>query len=163
MSAIKKSFAIAIVFAVPSMAAIAQEQGHLRVETTVQKQVVVETEDGSTERKLVQADSVIPGETVVYTITFSNVGDEPADNVVITNPISASLTYVAGSASNGEMVVEFSIDGGQTFAPASQLKIVDNGVERPATTRDYTHVRWAMQSELAVGGEGQTSFAAVLE
>ena len=61
------------------------------------------------------------------------------------------------------MHVEFSIDGGQTYAPASQLKLVDNGIERPATTSDYTHVRWVMQSELAAGGEGQASFAAVLE
>ena len=141
----------------------AQEGGHLNVTTTVQKEVIVENEDGSTETKLVEAGSVIPGETVVYTITFANAGDEPAENIVITNPISASLTYVAGSASNGDMQVEFSIDGGQTFAAASDLRIVDNGIERPATTKDYTHVRWVMQSELASGGERQASFAAVLE
>lgn len=162
MSVIKKvlaGFAITAMFA----SAFAQEGGHLNVITTVQKEVVVETKDGGTETKLVVAESVIPGERVVYTITFANVGDEPAENVVITNPISASLTYVAGSATNSDMQVEFSIDGGQTFATASELRIIDNGIERPATTKDYTHVRWVMQTELAVGGEGQASFAAVLE
>jgi hypothetical protein len=43
------------------------------------------------------------------------------------------------------------------------LRIDDNGVVRPATTKDYTHVRWVMQTTLAAGGEGQASFAADLE
>lgn len=163
MSVVNKAIQAAAIFAMMSTMAYADEQGHLNVTTTVKKEVIVETEDGKAETQLVEAESVIPGETVVYTITFANVGDEPAENVVITNPISASLTYVAGSATNDEMRVEFSIDGGQTFAPASELKLVDNGIERPATTKDYTHVRWVMQSELAAGGEGRASFAAVLE
>ncbi|MDX1515255.1 MAG: hypothetical protein R3288_00370 [Woeseiaceae bacterium] len=143
--------------------AIAQAPGHLNVNTTVQKEVVVENEDGEKVRYLVPASTVVPGERVVYTITFENVGDEAAENVVITNPIAESLTYVAGSASNGTMRVEFSIDGGKTFAPASELTVVDGDDERPATTKDYTHVRWVMQSELQVGAKGSASFAAVLE
>ena len=79
----------------------AMAQQHLDVQTTVQKQIVVQTEEGSTETQLVPADTVVPGDTVVYTITFENVGDEAADNVVITNPISDALAYVPGSATNG--------------------------------------------------------------
>ncbi len=154
---------IAAVSALIGLSGNAWAQQHLDVQTTVQKQIVVETEDGSTETQLVPAGSVVPGETVFYTITFENVGDEAADNVVITNPISDVLTYVPGSASNGSMRVEFSADGGQTFGLASELTIVDEGIERPATTSDYTHVRWVMQTELEVGGKGTASFAAVLE
>ena len=87
MSVTKRAIQAAAIIAVASTAAFAQEQGHLNVTTTVKKEVVVETEDGMTETQLVQAESVIPGETVVYTITFANVGDQPAENVVITNPI----------------------------------------------------------------------------
>ena len=143
--------------------ALAQARGHLEVTTIVQKEIVVEDETGETTTQLVEAQSVVPGEKVVYTITFRNVGDAAAENVVITNPISESLTYVAGSASNGSMRVEFSIDGGKTFGLASDLRVVDNGVERLATTQEYTHVRWVMQSELEVGAEGSASFAAVLQ
>lgn len=143
--------------------AAAQGQGHLKVTTIVQKEIVVASDDGEAETRLVVAESVIPGERVVYTITFENVGDAAAENVVITNPIAESLTYVAGSASNGEMRVEFSADGGRTFGPASELTVVDGDIERPATTHDYTHVRWVMQSELEVGAKGSASFAAVLE
>lgn len=144
-------------------AALAQSKGHLEVTTIVQKEIVVEKDDGKTVTQLVEAQSVVPGEKVVYTITFKNVGDAAAENVVITNPISESLTYVAGSASNGSMQVEFSVDGGKTFAAASELRIFDNDVERPATTQDYSHVRWVMKDELEVGAEGSASFAAVLQ
>lgn len=143
--------------------AFAEGNGHLEVTTIVQKEIVVEEENGETTTQLIEAQSVVPGEKVVYTITFRNVGDAAAENVVITNPISESLTYVAGSASNGSMRVEFSTDGGKSFGIASELRVVDNGVERPATTQDYTHVRWIMQSELEVGAEGSASFAAVLQ
>ncbi len=71
-----------------AMAASAQEQGHLNVRTVVQKEEVTVTDTGATERKLVPADTVVPGDDVVYTITFTNVSDETADNTVITNPIS---------------------------------------------------------------------------
>lgn len=163
MSAISKLIIVAVVAMLPVLPVSALAQGHLNVTTVVHKEVTVETEDGKSETRLVEAESVIPGERVVYTITFENIGAEPAENVVITNPIADSLTYVAGSASGAEMRVEFSIDGGQSFGPASELTIVDDGTERPATTQDYTHVRWIMQSELAAGAEGQASFAAVLE
>jgi len=146
-----------------SGAALAQGKGHLEVTTIVQKEIHVENEDGDSETQLVVAETVLPGEHVVYTITFVNVGEAAAENVVITNPISESLTYVAGSASNGSMQVEFSVDGGKAFGLASELRIVDNGVERPATTNDYTHVRWVMQNELEVGAKGSASFAAVLQ
>lgn len=152
---------MALLLAGLSGAALAQS--HLDVTTIVQKEVVIENENGNRETQLIAAETVIPGEQVVYTITFENVGAEPAENVVITNPISESLTYVVGSASNGDKRVEFSADGGQTFGPASQLIVVDNGIERPATTKDYTHVRWVMQTKLEVGAKGSASFAAVLE
>lgn len=135
----------------------------IEVTTTVQKEIVVEKEDGSKETQLIAADSVVPGQRVVYTISFRNVGNEPADNVVITNPIAETLTYVAGSAAGRDLEVEFSVDGGASFAPADELAVVDNGIERPATNLDYTHVRWVMRSELAAGGQGQATFAAVLE
>lgn len=156
-------FVLAMFVTLPANSALAQGNGHLEVTTIVQKEIVVESDDGELTTQLVEAQSVVPGEKVVYTITFRNVGDAAAENVVITNPISESLTYVAGSASNGDMRIEFSADGGETFGLASELRIVDGETERPATTRDYTHVRWVMKNQLEVGAEGSASFAAVLQ
>ena len=162
MSVRIKLFALTLVLSLAA-AAHAQEPGQLEVTTIVQKEVIVEKEDGTTETRLVTADSVVPGERVVYTISFRNTGASPADNVVITNPIAETLTYVAGSAAGQDLEVGFSVDGGATFAPAGELKVVEDGIERPATTLDYTHVRWVMQSELAAGAQGHATFAAVLE
>ena len=141
----------------------AQEQGHLDVRTTVQKQEVFVNEVGESETRLVPAEVVVPGETVFYTITFSNVGAEAADNVVITNPIAEDLTYVDGSAFGPGMEILFSVDGGATFAAAGELTIVEDGEVRNAEAGDFTHVRWVMQNDLAVGAQGTARFAAVLE
>ena len=164
MSAMNRVSIIAgLLAATLPLTAFAKADDFLEVTTRVEKEIVVESDDGEQVVERVAADVVTPGERVVYTITFRNVGAEPAENVVITNPIAESLVYVAGSASNDSASVEFSIDGGQTFAPASELRLVDQGIERPATTKDYTHVRWIMRSALAAGAEGQMSFAADLE
>ena len=144
-----------------SVSAFAQDEGHLNVKTVVQKEEVSVNAAGERETRLVPAQTVIPGERVVYTITFRNVGAEPAE-VVITNPIDESLTYVEGSAFGPGAVVEFSVDGGNTFAAADGLVVVEEGAERPATPRDYTHVRWVMQNDLAAGAQGMARFMAVL-
>ena len=143
--------------------AFAQETNHLDVQTVVQKETVVVNDAGESQARLVTAELVVPGETVFYTITFRNVSDEPADNVVITNPIAANLMYVEGSAFGPGMDIEFSVDGGATFAPANELTVEDDGEVRDAQSGDFTHVRWVMRSDLAVGAQGIARFAAILE
>jgi uncharacterized repeat protein (TIGR01451 family) len=144
------------------MAAFAQEQGHLNVRTVVQKEEVTVTDNGETERKLVPADTVVPGDDVVYTITFTNVSGEIADNIVITNPISENLTYVEGSAFGPGTVIEFSVDDGQSFAAPDELMVGANGGQRPAAAEDFTHVRWTMQNDLQSGAQGMARFKARL-
>jgi len=138
------------------------QEGHLNVRTVVQKEEVTVTDNGETERSLVPADTVVPGDDVVYTITFTNVSDESADNIVITNPISENLTYVQGSAFGPGTVIEFSVDNGQSFAAPDELMIATNGEQRPADAEDFTHVRWTMQNELQAGAQGMARFKARL-
>ena len=159
----KKIVSAIVTMTMLSIAAHAQEQGYLNVQTVVQKQEVFVNDAGETETRLVAADTVVPGERVVYTITFRNVGKESADSVVITNPIDASLTYVDGSAFGPGMDIQFSVDGGVEFAPADDLTVTQDGVERPAVAADFTHVRWVMRNELAVGAQGTARFTAVLD
>ncbi|MDX1498758.1 MAG: hypothetical protein R3176_02600 [Woeseiaceae bacterium] len=143
-------------------AAFAEQDESLEVRTVVQKEEVVVADDGSTERRLVPAETVIPGEQVFYTITFRNVGAEPVENVVITNPIAAELRYVDGSAFGPGTEVQFSVDGGRTFAAAADLTVTEDGESRPATAEDFTHIRWKLSSDLATGSQGTARFAAVL-
>jgi uncharacterized repeat protein (TIGR01451 family) len=145
-----------------AMAVFAQEQGHLNVRTVVQKEEVTVNDSGETERKLVSADTIVPGDDVVYTITFTNISDESAENIVITNPISGNLTYVQGSAFGPGTIIEFSVDDGMSFAAAGELRVATNGSERPASAADFTHVRWTMQNELEAGAQGMARFKARL-
>ena len=144
-------------------AAIAQQAEVLEVRTLVQKEEIVVNADGAPEKRLVAAETVVPGEQVYYTITFTNVGDAPAEKVVITNPISAELTYVDDSAFAPGMNLEFSVDGGVTFAAADELTVTIDGETRAAMSDDFTHIRWTLPSELDTGSQGTARFAAVLD
>ena len=149
---------IALLAARPSYA-----QNALDVRTVVQKEQVEVGDDGETTTTLVPAERVLPGDKVVYTITFTNTGDTPADNVVVTNPIDASLTYVEGSAFGAGMRVEFSADDGQSFAARSEVRVTEAGDERAADDEDLTHVRWTLEGSLGAGATGVARFAATVD
>ena len=139
----------------------AWSQSTLDVQTTVQKEAVTVNEDGEQVKELVPAESVIPGERVIYTITFRNTGDDAADDVIITNPISDNLTYVPGSAFGPGMTLQFSVDG-SNFAPAEELMVEEDGEMRVARPAEYTHIRWVMDSDLTSGAQGTVRFSAQL-
>ena len=159
----KNQLSATLIVLLLGLSAVAQEQGSLNVTTTVQKEEVFVNDAGETETRLVAANTVVPGETVVYTISFQNIGNEPAGNVVITNPIDATLTYVDGSAFGPGMLLQFSVDDGQNFAAADALSVEEDGASRPAVADDFTHIRWVMQNELAAGAMATARFKAVLK
>jgi uncharacterized repeat protein (TIGR01451 family) len=162
-----KQLAITILVGAFAVGAMAQEQvpaqGHLLVKTVVQKQETVVDEDGQQKVELVDANTVVPGDEVVYTVTFQNISDEPAENVVITNPIAENLVYVDGSAFGPGSDIVFSVDGGKLFASASDLSVSENGAVRPAEPSDFTHIRWQMQGDIPAGSQGVARFRAKLQ
>ena len=141
----------------------ATAEGNLDVQTIVQKQETFVNAAGEAEQRLVTADVVVPGETVFYTITFTNISDASADNVVLTNPIAAGLVYIDGSAFGPGSDIQFSVDGGENFAAASELTVTEDGELRAAVAKDFTHIRWVMRNDLAAGAQGTARFAAILE
>jgi uncharacterized repeat protein (TIGR01451 family) len=153
-------FAFLLIFS--SANAISQEQGHLNVTTLVQMEEVSVGDDGERQTRLVAADTVVPGDVVIYTTTVENISDESAENVVVNNPVPEHLSYVAGSAFAPGMVIEFSVDGGATYAPAEELTVDEDGQTRAATADDFTHIRFVMQGELAAGAQGIARFRARL-
>lgn len=160
----KNLMKISLTLAVLFGAAVAWAQGsdHLQITTVVQKEQLTVTESGEQKTELVVANTVVPGDSVVYTISFKNIGDEAADNVVITNPVPQDLTYEMGSAFGSGAAIEFSVDGGSVFAPAAELTINDDGEPRAARAEDYTHIRWVMSNDLAAGAQGFVQFRARL-
>ena len=154
---------MSVIFLGLAATAAAQERAHLDVKTTAQKEEVVVNDAGESETRLVPAEILVPGESVFYTITFTNVSDQPADNVIITNRIAENLMYVDGSAFGAGMDILFSVDGGVTFAAAAELTVTEDGDVRSADAADFTHVRWVMHNDLDAGAQGIARFAAVLE
>ncbi len=151
---------LAIIAVLASTTALAQQ---LDVRTVAQKEETVASADGAVETRLVAAERVIPGDKVVYTITFTNEGDEAADDVVVTNPIDPSLSYIAGSAFGAGMTIEFSVDGGQRFGGPTDLVVADAAGSRPAEPEDYTHVRWTLNGDLEPGATGVARFSATVK
>lgn len=139
-------------------AALAAPQIELAIEA--EKEVTV-TENGEEVIKRVPAAEAAPGETVIFTITYANTGDEAATNVVVSDPVPEGTAYVPGSATEtGE--VTFSIDGGETYKKPSLLTYevtsTDGATEeRTASPEKYTHVRWQIP-EIPAGEQGQVSF-----
>ena len=122
--------------------------------------VLVETRkpapDGTTRIQLTPAAKVMPGDRVVYQISYRNTGSQPASNVVISNPVPQGLTY-AGAAGNSPEP-ELSADGVH-FGTLAQLGAHS---PRPVTAADIRVVRWRLDP-IAGGGSGQVAFRAVLK
>ena len=70
----------------------------LQLQTQAHKEQAVAGPQGQPQTRLVSAATVVPGDEIVYTITFRNVSEENAGGIVITDPVPAEMSYVAGSA-----------------------------------------------------------------
>ena len=106
--------------------------------------------------------SVLPGETLDWTITSQNEGTAPAHDYKTVGQIPKGTTFVAGSATaDGAASVTYSIDNGQTFAaqPTVEEKQVDGSTKRvPAPVSMYTQVRYEWSDPLADGGKLEASY-----
>jgi len=159
---ISYGFGLALLLIFSSANAISQEQGHLNVTTLVEMEQVSVGADGERQTRLVPVETVVPGDVVIYTTTVENISDEAADNVVVTAPVPEHLSYVGGSAFGPGMLIEFSVDGGVSYAAAEELTVDDDGQPRPATADDFTHIRFVMQDDLAAGAQSIARFRAHL-
>jgi len=116
----------------------------MELQMFVEEQIEVIDEQGNHNQKRIAAESVIPGDTIAYSTRYKNNGKAPADNVIITNIIPKEVTYLPGSA-KGSMTITYSVDGGKHFDRQENLSItMEDGKSRPATVKDYTHIRWLL-------------------
>lgn len=103
---------------------------------------------------LSEPDVVVPGDDLVFTISYKNQNDQPATDFVITNPLPDAVAF-AGDASN---MAQFSVDNGVSWGALQDLQITDeNGTTRPAQNGDVTHLRWVIDS-IAPGASGNVTF-----
>ena len=150
-------FALAIL-ASHSMAgaAHAQAASPIRITNSAYQEVVVKADDGSVSKKLVPAARVVPGDDVVYELSYANHGDASASNVRLDNPVPKELVFV--DAPIPPAVV--SVDDGKHFAALDELTIpLADGTSRPAQPADITNLRWIVAT-LAPGASGKVVYRA---
>src|SRR5688500_5723882 len=148
----------AIVLVALACMGAAHAAGRLEVDNAVFQEIDVKTEDGRTERRQVPVSKVVPGNEVIYIISYRNVGDGPVENVAITNPVPAALSFVG---SDGPLAISaVSVDQGAAYGALAELSVPGpDGALRAATEADVTHLRWILPA-LPAGSEGAVSFRA---
>ena len=103
---------------------------------------------------------VVPGDRLVFVLNYRNAGAQPADKFVITNPMPAAVRF----ADAGDTAPLVSVDGGKQWGLLSDLSVAMNdGSRRAAQPADVTHVRWAFQKPIPVGGTGKLMFRGVVK
>jgi uncharacterized repeat protein (TIGR01451 family) len=153
---------ITITVCVLMLAGVAQAA--VELEAVAMTEVTTTNEAGQEVTTRMEAGKVVPGDEVIYTITFANRGTEPAADVVITNPIPDHMVFTQVEDSPQGANVSMSADGGALYGAPRSLTITDaKGIKRPAKASDFTHVRWTFQNPLEPGAEGSVSFKAQLQ
>jgi uncharacterized repeat protein (TIGR01451 family) len=128
------------------------------------REVEIKDKDGKVEKKLEPLVRAIPGQQVIYVLTYKNSGKQPASDVIVSNPIPKELTYIAGSETGNGTNFDVSVDSGKVYASLSKLTIKKaDGTLRPATAADVTNLRWKVITPLKAGASGSVSYRTVLK
>ena len=118
--------------------------------------------DGTGKQRILleEPKTVVPGDRLVFVLNYRNGGAQPADKFVVTNPMPAAVRF-ADAGGTHPLV---SVDGGRQWGLLVDLTVVDpDGGRRAAQPADVTHVRWAFDKPIPVGGTGKLMFRGVVK
>ena len=150
-------WALCVFAGISAFAAGAQTPGPVTLSTRVYQDVKSTDAQGKATTKRQTAKTVVPGDEVVYEITYSNSAKSAASDVVIDNPGPAELTFVSVE---GNPAPAFSVDGGKTFGKLADLSVrKPDGTTRPARPDDVNSLRWVVAT-IAPGGSGKVVYHA---
>jgi len=141
------------------------EKGNLEVKNQAFKVVEGVDEKGKKVITHVQVDeaSIIPKDQVIYVTTVKNIGTEPAENIVVTNPIPPQLSYIEGTAKGKATDISFSVNQGKSYHQPENIVIkTKQGTSRTAQAKDYNSIQWVYLSKLKPGKETTMSYQAIL-
>ncbi len=136
------------------------------IEVTNEALLEVVTLDENGEEKITYEDVsvVLPGDAIKYLITYSNVGTSQVESIVLKSQIPPNLLYTEQSAESENASVQYSIDGGATFADREDLVVITpEGEERPAEASDLTNIIWNVKDPIAAGSSDSVSFRATVK
>lgn len=149
----------------PDNVSVAEATGSGPLETSidVQKLEVSKGRDGQEVRRWVPAERLNAGDVIHYTVRVRNPGKQAVDTVVVTKRLPFGVRYLRGSATGPAAEIQFSTDGGKTFAtPAALARAAGGGVkgQRKPLESEYTHVRWVLSRPLGPASTALLRFRA---
>lgn len=155
----------AVFFATMGTNAYAKDKPKLDLKMKTEKESIV-VKDGREVAERTPVQKVKPGDMVVHTITYTNLGKGEAKDARLVDKIPKGTDYVVGSAEGIGAEITCSIDGGKTYAKEPvKIKVKSQDgktVEKDADPAMYTHVKWVVKS-VAPGGSGTVSFKTRVE
>jgi len=146
--------------------AVAVADPNIQLAMSVAKETLVE-ENGQNVTRWVEAEDIEPGEKLKYTVTYVNVGDEPATEVKIENPIPELTVYVDETASGEGSKIVYSADGGESYSARGEVTyevtVFGGGTDRrPANADRFTNIRWLIE-QVPPGDRGEVSFQVIVQ
>ena len=150
-----KHWAIAIIapicFALPAQAMTASQK------VEVERQV--KQSDGSLKTIMTAPDKVLPGDVMVYTVSYYNNKQDVTENFRLDMPIPREITFTEGSANRENANVLYSVDNGATYQSRDALRMtLPTGESRAASASDITHIRWTLNNDIQPGERGEIRF-----
>ncbi|HMT43165.1 MAG TPA: hypothetical protein PKA59_01345 [Chakrabartia sp.] len=159
----KPVFAFALAAVAVAQAASAQQAAQpvtLKSETFVVRPVTDASGNKKNNLQSTNDTAVLPGDPLVFLLSWKNNTTKPVSGFVINNPIPNSTVYTG--ARDPQPVV--SVDGGKTFGPLAAQKVKGaDGKLRAANPTDVTGLRWTLAQPIAPGGTGSVAFFALVK
>ena len=140
------TIAALIAYGLPSHAFAADTPVTLSIK--VLKEQRTNNADGTTSVDLVPAIKAIPGDRLVYVLTYVNTSKAPVADLVVDYPLPAGIAYRAGA--EGSLPPQVSADGVHYGPPGASA-------DAPLKT-----LRWQVPGSVAPGAHGEISFKATL-
>ena len=156
--------ALAAVVAATSVA-WGEGKPNLSVQVEVAREVETLALDGTPSVTLEPAREAGRGDVLVYTLRYHNLGDAPARQAVLTDPVPEGTVLVRDSVGGEGMEITFSRDG-RTYGawPREQRRNPDGTstwVDAPASA--VKHVRWKLAHAVPPGGSGSATFKVIVQ
>ena len=119
----------------------------------------VKQDDGTVQIVMSAPDTVLPGDMLVYTVSYLNDKQDVTDNFRLDMPIPSEVLYLEGSADIENANILYSTDNGATFKSRESLEVrLPSGASRLAAASDITHIRWTLTQSLQPGDQGEIRF-----
>jgi uncharacterized repeat protein (TIGR01451 family) len=151
--------AAAASLAVPVLPLSAQDTPPaITVDGDIKSEKTVTAADGKTRVELVEPESFLPGDRLVFGQNYANTSADVVTNFTVTNPLPEGVRL----APDADPALEVSADGGKTWGKLASLSVTNSdGTTRSATHADVTHVRWVLAT-IAPGASGRVAFPVII-